>query len=344
MAFCSNCGAALDDNARFCPKCGTPTGGSAINRGQSSVPSFTPPADGGSQAPTFTPPTSGIPTFTPPTSSIPTFTPPTSGAPIFTPPTSRNYGAVCFHHPNEPAAAQCARCGKYICKDCVEAYSVSAGEYAGQCLCFDCCEELVASNVEELTKNKKKIKAQFILSLVGMGIGFILGIIVGIEDKAGFFTCLLTGIIFGLIGAMFLSTIKATLSITWESIKAGFESGFIAGLIAFFVGMFILIIRIIFLSIKRTIYFIRYLKETSGFIESDSAALQQMRDYMEYTLVRSNNKGVDLETLMNEDSQLYNNSYAQSVLNNGEAAADATLREATTRIAENGEIIRSFAA
>lgn len=36
------------------------------------------------------------------------------------------------------------------------------------------------------------------------------------------------------------------------------------------------------------------------------------------------------------------NSYAQAVRDNGEAAADAALRQATTRIAENGEIIRDF--
>ena len=65
---------------------------------------------------------------------------------------------------------------------------------------------------------------------------------------------------------------------------------------------------------------------------------------MEYTQVMSMNKGVDLETLMHEGSKLYNNSYAQSVATNGEIAADAHLRQCVTTIAENGEIIRSFAA
>lgn len=69
-----------------------------------------------------------------------------------------------------------------------------------------------------------------------------------------------------------------------------------------------------------------------------------MRDYMEYTQVMSRNKGVDLETLMGQGSELYNNSYAQVVSTQGEQAADAMLRQCTTRIAENGEIIRDFAA
>ena len=45
---------------------------------------------------------------------------------------------------------------------------------------------------------------------------------------------------------------------------------------------------------------------------------------------------------MSESSELYNNSYAQAVRERGEAAADAELRRATTMIAENGEIIRTF--
>lgn len=68
-----------------------------------------------------------------------------------------------------------------------------------------------------------------------------------------------------------------------------------------------------------------------------------MADYMEYTLVRSQNVGVDLATLMTEDSQLYNNSYAQSVMNNGEETAAASVRAAAVSFNEHGEIIRNFA-
>ena len=67
-----------------------------------------------------------------------------------------------------------------------------------------------------------------------------------------------------------------------------------------------------------------------------------MKDYMEYTLVVSNHRGVDLESLISESSELYKNSYAQAVREHGEAAADAELRRATTMIAKNGEIIRTF--
>ena len=104
-------------------------------------------------------------------SKIPTFTPPT--APTFTPPPQPQHdGPVCYHHPTEPAVAQCARCGKYICKDCAEAYGVTSGDYAGKCLCYDCCQQLVSENVADLNANLKKIKGQFSLQIIGMGIGF----------------------------------------------------------------------------------------------------------------------------------------------------------------------------
>ena len=196
-------------------------------------------------------------------------------------------------------------------------------------MCFDCCEQLVAENVAELTKNKNKIKGQFILQLIGMVIGFIYGMGAGITS--------------GGIGGVFLSALKAFGSLTWEAIKIAFSGNFgVLTVISIIFQIIVIVFKCIWITISNTIQYILYLKRTQGFIESDSAALQQMRDYMEYTLVRNQNKGVDLEDLMNEGSELYNNSYAQAVRDNGEAAADAALRQATTRIAENGEIIRDF--
>ena len=161
MAFCTKCGAKLQEGVAFCGACGA----------QVSDANSTP---GGAVAPGVSPSKQrGAPVFTPPQDSAPTFQPPQEPVPTFQPPGGVRNGAVCFHHPLEPAAARCARCGKYICKDCAEAYGVSSGEYAGKCLCFDCCEELVSQNVAELTRNKEKIKAQFITSLVGIGIGFL---------------------------------------------------------------------------------------------------------------------------------------------------------------------------
>ena len=287
---------------------------------------------------------------------IPVFTPPSSSKeddiPVFAPPASSNENRlVCFHHPNESAAGQCTRCGKYICKDCCEAYTVESGEYAGKCLCYDCCQQIVENNIAELTLNKKKIKFQFILSIIGMVAGFLLGFITQISSLYGTFgSALMAGIMYGLIGGVFLRAVKGYLNIAWEMLKSmllslGSKDGVIVWIISCFWGMIQmcwLFITCSYETITNTIRYINYLKRTSHCIEQDQLALQNMRAYMEYTLIRGQNKGVDLESLMNEGSELYNNSYARAVRNNGEEFADSMIRQATTTIAANGEIIRSF--
>lgn len=279
------------------------------------------------------------PVFTPPT---PTFTPPADAKPNFN-------GPVCYYHKDEPAVAQCARCNKYICQDCFDNYGVSGGEYQGRALCYDCCQQLVAQNVAELTANKNKIKFHFILSIIGMVAGFILGLVSGInagDVGAGFITAL----IFAGIGGVFFSFVKFYLQCMWvgikESFKSLFDGGGIWGIVGVLIGLsiriFIEAIKSIYYSIRNTIDYIIYLKETSGFIESDTAALQQMKDYMEYTMIRNQNRGVDLETLLSQKSELADNTYARMVQEKGEEGAEAALRDCVATINENGEIIRSF--
>ena len=67
-----------------------------------------------------------------------------------------------------------------------------------------------------------------------------------------------------------------------------------------------------------------------------------MQDYMEYTMIRNQNRGVDIATLLNQKSELADNSYAQMVQQKGEEGAEAALRDCVATINENGEIIRSF--
>lgn len=275
-----------------------------------------------------------VPTFTPPT---PTFTPPADTKPTFN-------GPACYYHKDEPAVAKCARCGKFICQDCFDNYGVTNDEYAGQALCYDCCQQLVAENVAELTRNKNKIKFQFILSIVGMVLGFIVGMSAGIESGdigAGF----VSGLICACIGGLFLSALKAFFSLTWEVIKIAFAGQFgILTVLSIIFQIIVIVFKCIWVTISNTIQYIIYLKRTSGFIESDKAALAQMADYMEYTLIRNQNRGVDIETLLNQKSELADNSYARMVQEQGEEGAEAVLRGCVASINENGEIIRSFAA
>lgn len=294
------------------------------------VPVFEPPAD---PVPTFAPPADAVPVFTPPADAVPTFAPP--AAPAFT-------GPSCHFHPGEPAVKRCAKCGKPICQDCFDNYQVADGTYKGRALCYDCCQELVADNVAQLTANMKTIKFQFILSLIGIGIGFIFGFAAGIQES--FFGALFAGLLYGCIGGVFLSAVKAYFVAIWEALKLCFsgEGGWIAAIIFLLIRSIVIGVQCIWQTIKNTIEYITYLKRTQGFIEADTAALQQMKDYMEYTLIRNQNQGIDIATLLRQESRLADNAYAQMVNSQGEEQAEAFLRGCTASINERGEIIRSF--
>lgn len=293
--------------------------------------------------PTFEPPKAEVPTFTPPTSTVPTFTPP--AAPQFTPPARPAFtGPACHFHSDEPAVRRCARCGKPICQDCVENYQVTNDEYAGKPLCYDCCHELVSDNIAQLTANLNKIKFQFGLSIVGMVIGFFIGLMAGIES-GDFGAGLLAGLVYACIGGVFLSAMKAFFSLAWEAIKIAFSGNFgILTILSIIFQCCVIVIKCIWVTISNTIQYIIYIKKTNGFIESDTAFLQQIKDYMEYTLVRNKYEGVDIETLLAQESSLADNSFARMVQEKGEEQAEAHLRGVTATINEHGEIIRSFAA
>ena len=282
-----------------------------------SVPNFTPPTgDGKSDA---------IPTFTPPT---PTFTPPKNTKPDFN-------GPACSYHKDEPAVAKCARCGRYICQDCFDNYGVSSGEYAGKALCYDCCQQIVAENVADLKKNKNKIMLQFIVSIIGM----VFGMIVGISSGGG-----VAGAVIGLaVGGVLLSALKVFFSLVWDVIKIAVSGQFgVLTVLSIIWNILVLIVKCLITTVSNTVYYINYLVKTSGFINSDTQALQQMADYMEYTMIRNQNRGVDIDTLLNQKSELADNSYAQMVQQRGEEGAEAAMRECVATFNEHGEIIRNF--
>lgn len=273
-----------------------------------------------------------VPIFTPPT---PTFTPPSDASSSFD-------AHACHYHHDELAIEECARCGKNICEDCYDNYGVASGDYAGEALCYDCCHELVADNIEELKENKGTIKRQFIFSIIGMSIGFIYGFVLGIKS-GGFGSALLTGIILAGVGGVFLSAMKAFFSLALEAIGIAFQGRFgLITILSLLFNIVVIVFKCIWVTVSNTFFYINYLKETSGFIESDTAALQEMDDYMEYTLIRNKNRGVDIDTLLSQESELSDNSYAHMVQQNGEEGAEAHMRDVVATINENGEIIRSF--
>lgn len=265
-------------------------------------------------------------------SEIPTFTPP---SPTFTPPAApRVNGPTCHYHPNSAAVGKCARCGKHICEDCYDTYKVEVGEYAGQALCYDCSRQIVAENVKYLRKNRRSILFTFIFTILGMILGgvFVTNVL---QPDVWFWTLL--GV---MIGGCLWTFVKCwVLRIIGAIRGGGFLMGLLVGLV---LGFVIEAVLSIYRTIRKIIESIIYLIKTSSYIKSDANALVQMQEYMEYTVVKDRNVGVDLDTLLS--GELQNNSFAHNVATLGEQAAENQVRQAAFSINEHGEVIRGFAA
>ena len=226
-------------------------------------------------------------------------------------------GMACYHHPSQRAVAQCRVCGNGICQDCYDVYGVTSGEYAGKALCYDCTSQLVAENVVDIDAFRARVKRERIFIIVGA----VLGALVGIAGGGG-------GVIIGAgIGGSLWTIVKTLISALND------ESWIVA------IGV-IIVSPII--TIYRFISRFRQERQCREIISSDSYVLREMRDYFEYTQVMEQNDAIDLSKLADKGGELYDNSYAQSVITNGESAAQAELRRGVIQIAANGEIIRGF--
>jgi len=227
---------------------------------------------------------------------------------------------VCYHHPSKQAVATCSVDGKGICKDCYDSYGAGMG--AGKALCFDCTEEMMKENAREILWLQKQVKKERIWMIVGaITVGLALGIgMSGDMGIAGFFLGLFVG---GFVGGS-LGTIVNGFS----------EHGPVIGMIMIIISPVMTLVRFF----KRG----KQIKRCNKILASDARAIQEMRDYFEYTLTMERSAGVDLATLANKGGELFNNTYAQSVLKNGEKNAQEGLRQSVVTISANGEIIRSF--
>ncbi len=295
-----------------------------------------------------------IPTFTPPeednaAKSIPTFTPPEGkkagkSIPTFTPPSTSSLDPGCYYHPEERSVGHCVRCGKNLCRYCCDSFGVTGGEYAGKMLCYDCTKKLVADNVQQLQKNYDYIHNQYLMCLVGCVIGAVIGFVWGLSGGIGgaLVYMVLCAAIGGSAGNFFRRFIGAVPGFFVST--GNWVVSLCIGLIKFVACFFIYAIMALFETARKIIYFRSYMSQTASCIETDSSALQCIEDRMEYSRVMQNNQGMDLADLMKEGSELYNNSYARMVQEQGEDKAEAYVSKCTTQIAENGEIIRSFAA
>ena len=82
--------------------------------------------------------------------------------------------------------------------------------------------------------------------------------------------------------------------------------------------------------------------KTSVGIKNDTAALSQLRDYMEYTKIVSENNRESGILNISQSKETQNNTYVQNLTTYGEAKADERLRRQVSGISINGERIKKF--
>lgn len=340
MAFCTKCGSQISDDAKFCTSCGQPisTNGEEKGTGNTDIPVFTPPNSGRKQKNED----NGIPTFTPPS---PTFEPPNNPKPQFN-------GPACYYHNTEPAVTRCPRCGKPLCQDCAESYGFTSGEYAGKSLCYDCTMEIWKNDEATLNANYSKIRTQRVLCLVGVIFGAVIGLFWGLSS-IGSGTA---GEVFGatLILTIACAAIGGSFSVYIRGVGSHLAGCFVStgnivlsiciGIAKFIFWLIAYAVVALIETVRKLISYTAYMKHTANYVEQNNRAMQSLQDYMEYTLVRNQNKGVDIKTLLAEDSKLADNSFAQMVQQQGEDAAEASIRQQVAYINEFGEVVRDFAA
>lgn len=306
---CSSCGKMLKPNMRFCNGCGKPV--TVVPVSPSAAP--TPPAVEIPSSP-FEFPASSAPTNPIYNVAFPSIDAPAHPGPQPAPPKpvqskprrkprTAADGMGCYHHPSQQALAQCAGCGNAICADCREMYGVTSGDYAGKALCYDCTTMLVAENIKEVEKIKKKTQIMTLLSLF----------------------------------------IVTPLKLLWDMVKGGSmaASGNLSGAFVMVITMFKFCV-FPFVAIYRIVVLWNQSKQAKEIMASDARALQEMRDYFAYTQTMESNEGVDLASLAAQGGVLFDNTYAKNVIEQGEQAAQAQLRRSVVTISENGEILRSF--
>jgi hypothetical protein len=260
-------------------------------------------------------------------------------------------GMVCYHHQSKPAVAQCAECGKGICKDCYDMYGDSK-----TALCFNCTENSVKEHASDIMAFREQVKRNRTKMIAGGVIGGIFLVILGIISAVG----TMSDMGGGFVGV--LAFIVAVLIMLVLGVLVGFGFGGSAGTIFGFIWRFpidgFMKFIILFMSLPLTmgvlavvgpiITLVRFFKQkkqmaqADEIIADDERILQEMRDYFAYTQAMERSTGVDLAKLADQGGELFNNTYAKSVIKDGEKAAQARLRQGAVQIAANGEIIRTF--
>jgi len=240
-------------------------------------------------------------------------------------------GMACYHHPSQQAVAECKVCGKGICKNCNDVYGFTSGEYAGNALCYECTTALIAENAVDVDAFRELVKKERKWMIIGaiFGLIAIAPIFMTVMEMSPPLAFLLGPFVGSSLGTIF------------KRIKEAFAGDSDNIVFAVIVALFMIFVSPI-ITIYRFVIRLKQIKQAGEIISTDERILQEMSDYFAYTQTLEKNTGVDLANLAGEGGELFNNTYAQSVLKNGEKAAQAELQQSVVTISANSETIRNF--
>jgi hypothetical protein len=246
---------------------------------------------------------------------------------------------MCYHHPSQEAVAQCSKCKKDICEDCCDAYGELGNIYAAGSVCHDCAISGVEFDVKMATLFRKKNKVEFAVIIVGIVLGAILGGFV-FGSSGGVGTIIVGVLLFGLLGGCGLTVLKAF----WLMISGGGDlgsSGNYGGLGKIIRGFGMIIIAPVRTIIKITKGSAQ-IKEANEIEASGNSAIEYLRAYFAYTQAVEKNEGVDLTSLTAQGGALFENKYAQRVMDGGADAARNGLRQTIELVVNNRAKITDF--
>jgi hypothetical protein len=266
-------------------------------------------------------------------------------------------GMGCYFHPEEQSVAQCLKCGKGICKSCVDRYSKAGDKYAGLCrdcilgagieckdhpskqaatyckkcgepicedcytkykFCYECTTDSLNDEIREYKDKGELEKNKRILVIVFSIIGLIIGIFIAADGEWSdgaliFLIWMSVG-----IGGNF----RAALSEFPRIYEFNIERE-----ISFFIALGWTLVMAIFpllfkslagpiIPLIKIFEYTKNMKTAESTVADDTDLLRKLADYYAYTqYIEKHGNDMNLAKLTEQGGVLYNNEYANAVLN-----------------------------
>ena len=250
--------------------------------------------------------------------------------------------SMCCYHSNDKAISNCKKCGKGICGKCEDDFILD-----DKIFCYYCHTKAMAKKIKravKIAKKTSKMKArkdrerkmndstggQLLLFFIIYPYRYYIAVF---------------GEMFSMLGDFFHYHYSDDESIDGTGKFLWFIWIILKVIFRVIATPVVLPFRFLFGSLRPRVRRVELdveLDELDYIVKSDTDILQNMRDYYAYLQTLAKVPDFDLSTMASQGNQLFGNTFAQSILQNGEEAALSNIRQGAVKIAANGEIIRNF--